>query len=240
MRQRLSYRTIGLAALLLVSGSLIWSSKGTESFEERLASLDQTALLNLQPLSAGDQLEGCESVSNKSGWILLVFQTTVLPGSEPLAYFETAPDSEGIFLEYDPTDPDNSVVFRLGLASTPDAILIPLRVVRRFERISFAVGIQSDSVRIISNSIDRRDIFGGRVPQDLKCNAVVLRGDDEPNCTACSITVSYAHGGKPEDLATLLDEVSDSAFFDKMRLTGTFLIWAGVVILLRRHLRYSD
>jgi hypothetical protein len=159
---------------------------------------------------------------------MLVVNTELIADDTFRGYFETAPKSAGLFMEYDPGE---DALLRLGMATTTDPIFVRLRTVRRDESAVFALLIQRDDVRIVSNAVDRTV----SLPVDLEpawlCSAVRVGSSDGVGCPQCSVELHYATGMDPRDAHRYLDALSNLREFNVKRWLGSGLSMLGVTCL---------
>lgn len=222
---------LGVAIPIVIAGSLMWNTRSEYSIVGTNSEIDALAIRNLRVLSDGDQLEGCERLMEGGGSILFVVETNIFADDTFRGVFETAPNSRGMFVEYDPADSKHSMVLRLGIPSTSDVLLMPLRVVRKSEKLLMVIGMDNEGLRVVSNTIDHRTTFQPDFVPSPICDAVQIGSADAAKCAGCSVSVRYAHDLESGELDTVLDSISNRAIFDFKRLAGTVLVLVGTFMV---------
>lgn len=218
----------GVGALLIIVGSVIWTDRLSFDGSAAIEASGLSGELVLIDRPDMDLSNECEAARSGAGWLMLVVNTELIADDTFRGYFETAPKSAGLFMEYDPGEDG---ILRLGMATTTDPIFVRLRTVRRDESAVFALLIRRDDVRIVSNAVDRTV----SLPVDLEpawlCSAVRVESSDGVGCPECSMELRYATGVDPRDAHRYLDALSNLREFNVKRWFGSGLSMLGVTCL---------
>lgn len=223
---RLSRLILGVVSLALGLG--VWSSRLDFSVDT-----SATDVIKLTQLKSRDSISDCKLLESDSGWLLFIVEAYIAPVMIYQGLFETAEESKGLFVEYDPTDRVNGTMLRLGLAGKNKTLLFPIRVVRRPETVSAVIAVRSTSVRLVSSAIDQKILFPVDFDLQLNCENVWVGGADEVRCQNCDVTVRYASGDDPLVISRYLDDLSNVDAYNFKRVSGSFLTILGAAVLFR-------
>lgn len=215
------------AAFVFGLGGLIWSTRLDYSPETRLNQVEMDSSLKFAPIDTMSHLVDCKQLQQNDGWVLLVVTTKLEADGTFRGYFETAPESRGIFAEYDAEDHQ---VFRIGIAGKGGVFLAPIRTTRRNETIFVAIGIQKNQIRIVSNGSDRVISFPTEFQPDPNCQNIKVGTANGEGCGDCGVAVRYSAGFGDVILQQALNELSNSSSFNVRRLLGTTLTILSLLI----------
>lgn len=215
------------AAFVFGWGGLIWSTRLDYSPETRLNQVERESSLKFAPLDTMSHLVDCKRLQQNGGWVLLVVTTKLEADGTFRGYFETAPESRGIFAEYDGED---NRMFRIGIAGKEGFFLAPIRTTRQNETIFVAIGIQKNQIRIVSNGSDRVISFPTEFQPDPNCQNIKVGIAGEQGCGDCGVAVRYSAGFGDVILRQALNELSNSSTFNVRRLLGTTLTLLSLLI----------
>lgn len=226
-----------IGAPLILGGMTIWNSRlnfDTETVvRSRLAN-------RLQYLSAGqtaDLEDECEIAKSGQGWILFVLDATLTSDNQFRTFFETAEERVGLWVEYD------SGLLRLGLGLGPDNdasnIGVPIRLVRKDERIAVLIAVKQQETRVISNAVDIRTKWPGDLAPIWQCDAVQFADDSREltggyKCEGCDIRLRYVTGRNIDEVDDLLESLSNVRRFQTKSWLGTALSVLGGLIILNK------
>lgn len=214
--------------MLVILGSIIWSDR--LNYGGRSAIKASGLASELVPIDQPetDLSNECEAARTGTGWLLLLIDTKLIADDTFRGYFETAPTSAGLFMEYDPGEDG---VLRLGIATKTDPNFVRLRTVRRDESAVLALLIRRDDVRIVSNAVDRTVSLPAEPRPSWSCSGVRVGSSDGVDCPQCSTEIRYATGVDPRDAHRYLDALSNLREYNVKRWSGSGLSMLGATCL---------
>jgi len=220
------------AASLVVFGSWVWASRLdfapkdiiTSRFGNRLVDIDSDVTTDLNKV--------CRGVENPDGWILFMLETNLISDAQFRTYFETDKEPLGLFVESEPE------LLRLGLGLGPGPqsdLQIPIRVIRKNVREVFIIAVSRDETRVLANAIDRTANWPGYLADEWLCTQTQVGSDTRElsqgfRCSGCDTKVQYVVGSRPDELATVLAQLSNYQNFRLRRVSGTILSLLGLAL----------
>jgi hypothetical protein len=218
-----------LGALLIVMGSLLWNDRLKFDPESVIAQSELSS--ELAPVVDGERglVSQCSAARSGAGWLMLLVDTEIQADDTYRGYFETAPKSSGVFMEYDPGE---NGLLRLGVAGDPATTFIPLRTVRRNETQTLALLINGSKLRIVGNAVDRYVSLPEDTTPTWECSEARVGSADGAPCPDCGVTLRYAYGSTLRDADQFLDSLSNMRSFNLKRWLGSGMSMVGIVILI--------
>lgn len=223
----------GLGVVLVTTGAFVWTQRDEYSPNRQIELAMGERLISLGGEPNRDLSDVCKGVHSNGGWILWVIDLSVTNDGVPRKFFETSQEPFGMFVEYDPPD------LRLGLGLGPEKwnTELPVRVVRRNEIVTLAIGVTTTETRVVTNVVDRRKAWPMEfLPlwrcDDVRYGAETKNLDSGLGCEGCMVTVRYAIGTEETSLSGLLDSVNNIQRYQIVRLTGTALTLFGVIVCI--------
>lgn len=224
----------GTSIVLIVSGSLIWTSRLDYSpdpiVERRLSS----RLMTVDSSRAVDLSDACRKIETTEGWILFVLNANLVSDTTSRTYFETDVEPLGMFVESEP----GLMRVGLGLGPGPESDLqIPIRVVRRDQTETIVIAVTRDETRVVANAVDKSAAWPGYLADEWLCTRVQVGSDTRElsqgfRCERCNARLRYAVGSGIGELNDVLDEVSNVKDFNRKRWIGTTMTLVGFALLL--------
>ncbi len=233
--RRLGLLASGIALILVGSG--VWGSRLDYSVEERLQPLLPTPFISVDAAVTSDLSAACDSVKSNGGWIIFLIWLSLTSDETPRTFLQTAPEPYGLFVEYDPGEEG---LLRLGLGLGPEKwnTALPLRHIRRNERLQLAIGVTSNETRVMGNLIDERINCPAQFLANWRCDAFTAARADKPtpagiNCNACTTSISYATGASGGQYEALMNSLRSNVAYNFRRIIGTVLILCGCYAVLK-------
>jgi len=231
LRARLiSSIVVTTAILFTVFGSITWKGR----FEERVLpkALRDLAPHSLTSIIGNEQtlIAACDAARKTNSWLLLLISAEVRSDDKYRGFFETAPESRGLFMEYDPRESGN---LRVGMAyGSGEGLLPSTRTIRRNTSIEVAILVSnSRTLRVVSGATDKSLAIPELVLSNLACDAPVVGSADGIPCNDCDVEILYGYGEESGNPNRILNEYADSDPAFQRGALGTFFTLLGLYML---------
>lgn len=228
-------RSLGLligGLLLAVIGSVYWMNEPEFSpnkiLENRLKK--QVSIIDSNvPL---DMSAACDVFNDNESWILFIVEANQIADSQFRTYFETTRDERmGLWLEYEP--PLLRLGMGLGMDNPESSIHLPVRTVRRPDRITALIAVTRWKTRLLVNGRDQSSNWPNINGTKWRCDDVRLGTEwsilsEGYGCSGCNVQLRYVAGNGFKQLDSALDAVSNSRSMRVRKYVGSMLVLVGL------------